>query len=45
MINKYRRRMNRGEGYITIEISQRKGGGGGERKQKRKEKKRRKRGS
>ena len=28
MINKCRRRMNRGEWYITIEISQRKGGGG-----------------
>ena len=27
MIDKCRRRMNRREGYITIEISQRRGGG------------------
>ena len=30
MTNKCRRRMNQGEGYIILEISQKKGGGGGE---------------
>ena len=37
MTNKCRRRMNRGEGYIAIEISQRGGWGGGEAKEKEKE--------
>ena len=37
MTNKCRRRMNRGEGYIATEISQRGGGGGGEAKEKEKE--------
>ena len=35
--NKYRRRMNRREGYITTEISQRKGGRKGEKESLEKE--------